>query len=132
MNVPAQLPPPSNDPHAITSNDRLFAALCYFLFPWGSILVFLLDETKNRKYPRYHAMHAFGFMVAVFGVFFAFSIVYTVLTAISFGILGFCLFPIFFLPVLYQFYAIFQVLTGKSFVIPFVTDFMKSQGLLDI
>jgi len=132
MNTPAQLPPPSTDPNAITSNDRLFAAFCYFLFPWGSVLVLLLDETKNRKYVRYHAIHAIGFMVALSGISIALFMVYGVLTTISFGILGFCLFPILFLPMLYPIYAILQVLTGKSFVIPIVTDFMKSQGWLDI
>src|SRR5919197_6789107 len=49
----------------VNDNDRLMAALAYFLTPIVPIIIFLVESMKSRPYQRYHAMQALGLGVIV-------------------------------------------------------------------
>jgi len=111
----------------ITEDDKLWALLCYLLWPLGSILVALMDDKKARPYIKYHAVQAGGLGVALWVLAF---IVGCILAAITFfiGGLGGCcgLLPL--LALLYYAYMAYQ---GDYFDIPYLTDFMAQQGWLE-
>src|SRR6476659_5466386 len=75
----------------VTADDKLFSALSYIIAPWVSLLILLMDQTKERPYPRYHALQAVGFAVAVYVFEFVAAIVYCVGSAITFGVGALCL-----------------------------------------
>lgn len=96
----------------ITSDDKLFAALCYlpFIFPLVSILVLFLQDKKNRPFIRLHAVQSLSVGLVLF--------VLSGITACS----GFLVtIPI----MLYFAYKAYQ---GEAFTIPVITDFIKNQG----
>lgn len=65
----------------ISNENRLLAALGY---PIGIIpIVVLLTDMKQNRFMRYHAVHALGLIVAALVVFFALSLVMTILVSIS-------------------------------------------------
>ena len=94
----------------VTSDDKLFAALCYFFFPIVSIIVFLMEDKKARPYIRYHAVQA----LAV-GVVLAFVA----------GITA-CIGTLIYVPAMLYF--TWKAYQGEPFTIPVVTDFIKNQG----
>lgn len=117
----------------VTPNDRLFAALSYLLTPIVNIIVLLLEDTKNRPYPRYHAIQGLGFFVAAWVVGeILITILFTVLSVITLGCGALCLWILFFLPAVPAVY--YTYLAGKQpgsyFAIPWLTEFMIKQGWL--
>ena len=115
----------------VTSDDRMFAALSYIFSPLVSLLVLLMEQTKNRPYPRYHAIQALGFAVALF-VFEAIiaPIIFCVGTVITVGIGAACLWIIFFLPFIPAIYYAYLAYQGRYFEIPIITQMMRQQGWL--
>ena len=93
----------------ITSDDKLFAALCYIFFPIVSIIVFLMEDKKARPYIRYHAVQSL-----------AVGVVLWVLAVVTVGCGSILLFAM-----LYFAYKAYQ---GEAFNIPVITDFIKNQG----
>jgi uncharacterized membrane protein len=111
----------------ITEDDKLWALLCYLLWPLGSILVALMEDKKARSYIKYHAVQAGGLGVALWVLS---VILVCVLAAITFfiGGLGGCCGL---LPVLALFYYAYMAYQGDYFEIPYLTDFMVQQGWLE-
>ncbi|MCS6802566.1 MAG: DUF4870 domain-containing protein [Chloroflexota bacterium] len=115
---------------AISPNDRLWAILSYIFTPIVGIIVLLLEDYKNRPFARYHAVQSIGFGIAIIAYFFLFTIVYTILTAITFGILGLCLWIFYFAPLIPMIYYAYQASQNRYFEIPALTNFMVQQGWL--
>jgi len=118
-------PMPAEDT-GITPDDKLWALLCYLLWPLGSILVAIMEDKKARPYIKYHAIQATGLGVAVWILI---VILACVLGGLTFwiGFLGGCCG---FLPVLAMFYYAYLAYQGDYFEIPYLTEFMKGQNWL--
>lgn len=126
--LPPSAPPPAAE---ITDNDKLMAGLSYFLTPLVPAIVLLSAEMKARPYQQYHAIQALGLLVAEIVLSVIFCIVYVVCTAVTAGILGLCLWVLFFIPVIPQiYYAIIAYTRAEYFEIPTLTQFMVQQGWL--
>ncbi len=114
----------------ISPNDRLWAILSYIFAPLVGIIVLLIEEYKNRPFARYHGIQSIGFAVAAFAYTIVFSIIYTILTAVTFGLLGLCLWIFFFAPLIPAIYYAYQASQNRYFEIPWLTGFMIQQGWL--
>jgi uncharacterized membrane protein len=117
--------PPAGD---ITENDRLMALLAYIIGVIVPIIILVSEEMKNRPFQRYHAIQSLGLWVAGLIYSVVACIVYFVLTTITLGILGVCLWIIFLLPIIPVILYGIKAYQGEWVVIPVVTDFMKGQG----
>jgi uncharacterized membrane protein len=100
-----QFPPVSSE---VTSDDKLWAALGYLFWPIA-ILLLLMEDKKQRKFIKLHAIHAL-----VVGV------IISLLSAVTVGI-G-C---ITWLVMLYLAYKAYQ---GTQIEIPLLTKFIRDQG----
>lgn len=96
------------------SNDKLMAALTYPI-PIVGIIVLLSDSMKNNPFLRLHAVQSIALGVALF----------VITLVISFTGIGACLAPFIWLGV--TLYYAYQAYQGKSFSIPFITDFCRNQ-----
>lgn len=105
----------SSDLSSISSDDRLWALLCYVLFPplVPLIIMLFMQDKKNRPFLRYHYMNAL-----VWGL---------LLLILSFLVIGMCLAP--FALILSIYFGI-QAYQGKYLEIPLLTNFIKGQGWL--
>jgi len=113
-----------------TENDRLMALLAYILGVIVPIIILVSEEMKNRPFQRYHAIQSLGLWVASLIYSVVACIVYLMLTTITLGILGVCLWIIFLLPVVPVILYGIKAYQGEWVVIPVVTDFIKKQGWL--
>jgi len=122
----------SSSPRAgdITENDRLMALLAYILGVIVPIIILVSEEMKNRPFQRYHAIQSLGLWVASLIYSVVACIVYLMLTTITLGILGVCLWIIFLLPIVPVILYGIKAYQGEWVVIPVVTDFIKKQGWL--
>jgi uncharacterized membrane protein len=112
---------------SITEDDKLWALLCYLLWPLGSILVALMEDKKERPYIKYHAVQAGGLGVALWVLALILACVLAAITFFIAGLGGCCgLLPL--LVLLYYAYMAYQ---GDYFDIPYLTDFMTQQGWLE-
>jgi uncharacterized membrane protein len=126
--LPPSAPPPPAD---VTDNDKLMAGLAYFLTPLVPAIVLLSPDMKARPFQKYHSIQALGLLVAELVLSVILCVVYFVCTALSAGILGLCLWVLFFIPVIPQiYYAIIAYTRGQYFEIPTLTQFMVQQGWL--
>ena len=119
--------PPGGD---ITDNDKLMALLAYIFGLIVPLIILLSEESKNRPFQRYHAIQSLGLGVAILLYEVVICVVYTLLTAVTGGILGICLWILFFLPFIPIIMYGIQAYQGEYVEIPVVTDFMKQQGWL--
>lgn len=103
-------PPTGGD---VTSDDRLWAALAYFLSPVIPIIIFLMEDKKSRPFIRAHNAQAL-----VAGV--VLTIVIPPIAAFTLGC-GAILFLI-------MWYWAYKAYQGEHINIPVITDFVKSQG----
>jgi uncharacterized membrane protein len=117
------------EPDEITPNDRLLAALSYPI-PIVAVVVLLVEDMKDRPYPRYHAIQALGYLA----VWIAYNIVAgmlalcAALTIDIFGCLTWMLWPLpFILALVFAFQA---YTTERYFEIPVLSQVMKDQGWL--
>jgi len=111
----------------ITEDDKLWALLCYLLWPLGSILVALMEDKKARPYVKYHAVQAGGLGVALWVLTLILACILAAITFFIGGLGGCCgLVPL--LALLYYAYMAYQ---GDYFDIPYLTDFMVQQGWLE-
>ena len=97
----------------VTSDDKLWAALAYFLSPIVPIIIMLMEDKKNRPYLRSHNAQAL-----VMGIVMA--IIVPIIGTVTLG----CGFVLWFI-MWYWAYVAYQ---GKAINIPVVTDFCKNQG----
>jgi uncharacterized membrane protein len=114
-----------------TENDRLMAALAYFLTPIVPAIILLVDTMKVRPFQRYHAIQALGYFVAgwvIGGV--VLGVIFAICSALTLGVAALCLWVIFFLPIIPAIYYAIVAYQGKYFEIPLVTQFMIQQGWL--
>ncbi len=102
-----------------TSDDRLWGALSYLPFVgWIIAIVMLLSESKkSRPFIKFSAVQALVLDVVL-------TVVYLVVSLVSFGILGLCLWIIFLLPL----WPAYEAYTGKLTQLPVVSNFVKNQG----
>ncbi len=94
----------------ISSDDKLWAALCYipYVNPIISIIFLLMEEKKSRQFIKYHAIQS-----VVIGL-----IAYVLTPICGIGLLV----------AVYMLYLAYQAYQGKYEVVPVVTDFIKNQG----
>jgi uncharacterized protein len=97
----------------ITSDDRLWSALAYVFSPLVPILLFLMEDKKNRPFIRAHNAQAL-----------VLGIVLIVLTPII-ATLTFGLGSLLWLLMLWYAYQAYQ---GKQINIPVISDFVRKQG----
>lgn len=120
------------DPGA-NNDDRLVAALCYFVPGLISALV-IFSESSKRPFQRYHAVQSLGLSAAMIAI----SLAYTVISAIVWAVpiigwlVGFvllCIAPVAFLMAVIAFlYYGYQAYLGKRFAIPGLTSYLRDQG----
>ena len=91
----------------VTSEDRLWAALAYVFAPWVSIIVFLMEDKKNRPFIRAHNAQAL-----------ALGILSIVLSAVCIGLLIY----------VYSLYCAFKAYQGEYIQIPVISDIVKKQN----
>jgi len=122
----------SSNPTAgdITENDRLMALLAYIIGVIVPIIILVSEENKNRPFQRYHAIQSLGLWVASLIYSVLACIVYFLLTTITLGLLGVCLWIVFLLPLVPVILYGIKAYQGEWVVIPVVTDFLKKQGWL--
>jgi len=97
----------------ISSDDKLWAALSYIFSPLIPIILLLMQEKKERKFVRFHAVQ---------------SLAVGVLTWILITIIagpGFCFGIFLWIFMLYLAYKAYQ---GEMFDLPVITNFIKNQG----
>lgn len=97
----------------ITSDDKLWGLLNYLINPIIPIVILLMEDKKNRKFLRFHAIQA----LALFIVELALSII----------LVGACLYP-FYLG--YSIYLAIKAYQGAYIEIPVLTDFLRKQNWL--
>jgi uncharacterized membrane protein len=109
----------------ITSDDKLWAALGYPIFPIA-IIMLLVEGKKDRPFIKYHAVQALACNVAVWAVEIILAILSAVLAAVTFGIGGLisCIAPIIWLILIWPAILAYQ---GKYFEVPVVTNFLRGQ-----
>ncbi len=114
----------------LTDNDKLMAALSYFLTPVVPVIVLLVESMKVRPFQKYHAIQALGLFGAEMIFYIIACICVTVLSVVTLGF-GACLGVLFFIPIIPNiYYAIIAYTRGQYFEIPVVTKFMLQQGWL--
>ena len=96
----------------LNSTDRMLAALAYVPWSLGIILIFLTGK-GNDPFLRYHAAQA-----VVGGL--ALAVISSVLGVLTFGLGTLLIF-------IYCWWA-WKAYQGELFTIPFVTQFVQSQG----
>jgi uncharacterized membrane protein len=130
--------PPPNMPYVqpgsedITSNDRLWAALSYVIGILA-IIALVMDDTKNRRFVKYHAVQAIGLWVVYVAFFILWSILWSILLSIlwQFSFLWCISSFIYFIPLALGLYFAYQAYQGKYFKIPVLTDFLIGQKWID-
>lgn len=119
--------PPAGD---ITDNDKLMALLAYLIGVIVPLIILLSEEMKKRAFQRYHAIQSLGLSAACILYEIVACLLYTLLTTVSAGILGFCLWILWFLPLIPMIYYAIKAYQGEYVEIPVLTNFMKQQGWL--
>ena len=120
-------------PMDVNDNDKLMAALAYFFTPIVGIIILLVETMKGRPYQKYHAIQSIGLFVAEMVFYVLACIVYFACTALSAGILGLCLWVLFFLPLIPNIYYTYLAYAKPAyFEIPVLTKFMTQQGWLKV
>ena len=101
----------------LTSDDKLWAALCYVFAPLLGIVALLMEDKKARPYVKFNAVQSIAASIA-------FIVVATIVSVVTLGIGGLC-FPLLWLVFLYWAYQAYQ---GQDVKIPVVSDFIRNQG----
>jgi uncharacterized protein len=117
----------------VVENDKLMAALAYFLTPIVPAIILLVDTMKVRPFQRYHAIQALGFFVVGYvigGI--VLGVVFAICSALTLGLAALCLWIIFFIPLIPAIYYAIIAYQGSYFEIPIVTQFMVQQGWLQM
>ena len=98
----------------ISQDDRIFAALSYpvFIIP---ILIFFMEDKKNRLFIRYHAIQGLILNIAM----------YALITILSISAVGAICVPFVWLVSLWP---AFDALRGNWTELPVITTFIKNQG----
>jgi uncharacterized membrane protein len=97
----------------VTSDDKLWAALGYPIFPIALIMLFM-EEKKNRPFIKFHAVQSLALNVVLWVVVIILSV--TVILAICD--------PVLWLLMIWPAVLAYQ---GKYFEVPVVTKFLRGQ-----
>ena len=92
----------------LTSEDKLWSALCYIIWPLA-IIALLMEDKKARPFIKFNAVQ---------------SLVLGIVISIIAGITV-CFGSVLFLFMLYPAWKSYQ---GEWVTLPFITDFIKNQG----
>jgi uncharacterized membrane protein len=98
-----------------TSDDKLWALLCYVIPIIVPIIVLLMEDKKNRPFIKAHSMQAL-----VWGL--VWGVIGSVTSAVFIGL---CILPVCWILSIYWGIQAYQ---GKYVTIPVITDFVKKQG----
>jgi uncharacterized membrane protein len=99
----------------VTSDDKLWALLCYVIPVIVPIIVLLMEDKKNRPFIKAHAMQAL-----------VWGLVYGVIGSVTSAIfIGLCILPLGWIVSIYWGIKAYQ---GNLVTIPVITDFVKNQG----
>ena len=121
-------PTPVQDHFTLDSNDRILAALGYPVW-FVAVFVAVMEESKRKPLLKDHAVQAIGFTVASLAYHFVAGIIYVCASIITFGILAFFLWVIFFVPVVIGMYFGYLAYSQDGLVeIPYLTEYMTEQG----
>jgi uncharacterized membrane protein len=122
--------PPTSD---VTDNDKLMAALSYFLTPIVPIIVLIVESMKVRAYQKYHAVQGLGLFVVELVFWVLACCLFSIIAVTPLAPLTCVLWLLFFLPIIPNiYYAIVAYTKPAYFEIPAVTQFMKKQGWLTV
>ena len=99
----------------ITSDDKLWAALGYPIFPIALIMLFV-EGKKDRPFIKFHAVQSLALNVVAW-------VIAVILSVITFGIGAIC-FPVIILVLIWPAVLAYQ---GKYFEVPVVTKFIRGQ-----
>jgi uncharacterized membrane protein len=102
-------------PSDITSDDKLWALLCYLLTPIVPIIVLLMADKKARPFIKAHTAQALAWGVILWAVS---GILAAVIIGGCIGLLGIVL----------NIYWGIKAYQGEFITIPVITDFVKKQG----
>lgn len=97
----------------VTSDDRLWAALAYFLSPIVPIIILLMEDKKNRPFIKAHNAQAL-----ILGIIMA--VVVPIVATFTLG----CGTVVYFI----MWYWAYKAYQGQYINIPVVSDFVKGQG----
>ncbi|HLF73044.1 MAG TPA: hypothetical protein VI524_01755 [Anaerolineales bacterium] len=97
----------------VTSDDKLWSALAYFLSPIVPIIILLMEDKKNRPFIKSHNIQAL-----IMGILMA--VIVPVIGTFTLG----CGFVLYFI----MWYWAYLAYQGKAVNIPMVTDFVRNQG----
>lgn len=97
----------------VTSDDKLWAALAYVFSPIVPIIIFLMEDKKNRPFLRAHNAQALAMGIVMI-------VLVPIIATITFG----CGSIIWFI----MLYWAYQAYQGKLITIPVITDLVKNQG----
>jgi uncharacterized membrane protein len=116
-----------------SSDDRLMSALAWLTLvllqlPIVSVIQLLSPTTKDRPFQRHHAITSLLFFAAAMVYEVVAAIVYTVLGALTLGCGYACLWVIFFLPHALGLYYALQAYNGKTIELPVLSNFGRQQG----
>lgn len=118
---PPSSPPPAKPAGGIEDNDRVMAALAYFLWFIGSAIILLSPSLNAKPYLRYHAIQALGLNVIL-------AIASFVLLVLAFVFC--CIGVLLLIPLAITVYYTVQAYQAKDFRIPIVTNVMTGEGWL--
>jgi hypothetical protein len=116
-----------------SSDDRLMSALAWLTLvllqlPIVSVIQLLSPTTKDRPFQRHHAITSLLFFAAAMVYEVVAAIVYTILGALTLGCGYACLWVIFFLPHALGLYYALQAYNGKTIELPALSNFGRQQG----
>ena len=120
--------PPPVPPAAATAgesladNDRLMAALAYFLWFIGPAIILLSPDMAARRFQRYHAIQGLGLAVAL---------AVATLVIVVLGMVLCCVWVLLLVPLGATVYCTILAYEGKYFRIPVLTNLMVSEGWLE-
>jgi uncharacterized membrane protein len=106
----------------ITDNDKMMGLLSYVITFIVPVIILLSESSKQRRFQRYHAIHALIMGVALWTVTILLG---TIISIVTLGLGSCCVLPLPYIPMIY--YGI-QAYQGEYADIPLVTDFARSQG----
>jgi len=113
-----------------SSNDRLIGGLCYVVNPLLPLVVLVSSEMKDRAFLRFHAVQAMGVGAAVGVYAMLATVVFVVVSTVTFGFGACCAWPLLVLPIVVVLYYAYLAAQDKYFDVPYVTDLMVRQEWL--
>ena len=98
---------------AVSSDDKLWAALSYVFSPLVPVILLLMEEKKKQPFIKFHAVQSLVVGIVLF-------IVVPIIATLTL-----CIGSVLWLVMFYWAYKAYQ---GEMFDIPIVTNFIKNQG----